>query len=444
MAFGKKGAIPFKKEGLVKKILFVTSNSLATNPRLVKEIRSVVAAGHKATVISFSFNNWSRSLNEELMNGLDAKVQIIQLPGGRENRTAWLFSTVFSFLSGLLIKLGSKNQLVQSTGFFKRSWLMVWALRKQKENFDWVIAHNPGAFVPALQFVKKHGGKLGLDVEDWHPGEYADPSLASKMKAMLSKVIEKAAVITAASPLILEQSRNLTGESGTSHALVNNVFSLQQQPEFNSLPSSPLNMVWFSQTVGLNRGIQDVILAMNGINSTPVNLTLVGHCSSEVKESLVKLLTNHTHSILFLPPVNEVELIRVCSRHHIGLALETGQPFNRDICLTNKLFAYLLAGNAVIASQTTAQQGFMDSYQGIGETYPIGDHRLLAERIEQFIDSPRKLELARKQAYSLAKTQLNWETEEKVFLSLYNLNRDVGSRQDRPAELYMHNQNLPA
>jgi glycosyltransferase involved in cell wall biosynthesis len=436
------GTIPFKREKRVKRILFVTSNSLATNPRLLKEIRSVVTIGHQATVISFSFDNWSKSIDEELVNGLASKVRIIQLSGGRENKSAWLTSTVASFLSHLLVKLGSKNLLVHSICFFKRSWLLSRTLRNQKDDYDWVIAHNPGAFVPALRFAEKCNSKLGLDIEDFHPGEVANPKAAKMMAYIMREMIEKSSVVTAASPLILEQSLKLTESSKPRHAVINNVFSLQQQPKFLQLRPSPLRLIWFSQTVGLNRGIQDVIHAMNRVDRMPIHLTVIGHCTSEVREKLERLLTNRTHNIFFLPPVGETELIRICSQHQIGLALETGEPFNRDICLTNKLFVYLLAGNAVIASQTTAQQIFMNSYPGIGETYPIGNTSLLAERIEQYISSPQNLEAARRQAYNLANTQLNWEVEGITFISLYKLNEGRVKMQEHSAEFFEQNQNL--
>jgi glycosyltransferase involved in cell wall biosynthesis len=414
-----------------KKILFVTTNSLATNPRLVKEIRACLLYGYKVSVISFSFENWSKPINEELIREFQLYVNLVLLPGDNKGKLAWLQSTMLSILSRILIIFGSRDLAVLSMSLFKRSGLLFKILQKKKENHDWVIAHNLGAFVPAMLYAKKHDCKLGIDIEDYHPGETAILAISKKVEYLMRNVMMNANAITAASPLILQQSLGLLLGKVPTHAVINNVFSLQQQlPFFDMLPI-PLKLVWFSQTVGLNRGIQDVILAMNLIYDSAVHLTIIGHCTSEIQQRLKNLMVNGTHRIFFVPPITERELIRLCSQQHIGMALETGEPLNRDLCLTNKLFVYLLAGNAIIASKTAAQQKFINEFPGLGEVYSSGDRQYLARLLIQFMHSPKKLEKARRKAYYTAKTHFNWEEEEKEFITLYGLKKKENLAKSR-------------
>ena len=53
------------------------------------------------------------------------------------------------------------------------------------------------------------------------------------------------------------------------------------------------------------------------------------------------------------PPDRMVDL---CRDYHVGLALEMPEPPNRAICLTNKAFTYILAGLAVVFTDTPGQR----------------------------------------------------------------------------------------
>ena len=55
------------------------------------------------------------------------------------------------------------------------------------------------------------------------------------------------------------------------------------------------------------------------------------------------------------------DMIRLSAEYDVGLALGTTRQPNRDLCLTNKIFSYLLAGNAVAATSTTAQKAIVET-----------------------------------------------------------------------------------
>jgi glycosyltransferase involved in cell wall biosynthesis len=405
-----------------KSILFITTNSFATNPRLTKEVRTCIALGHRVSVISFQFSNWSEELNNQLIYEFANKANLITLAGDRRSKKAWLASTIMQGMAKLFLPLFSENIYLSSTTIFKRSSLLLLALQRQSKSFDLVIAHNPGAFVPAYLYAKAKRIRLGIDIEDFHPGEENDVAKEKGIARLMKFIISRADIVTAASPLILDYSTGKEVYKNKSKGVLNNVFPLSQQPTFKTIPIKPLKLIWFSQTVGLNRGIQDVVQAMNLIEKTKVILTLVGYCSEEVRVKILSISSQPLHTIRFVAPVDEQSLFEVCSNHHIGLALEIGKPLNRDLCLTNKLFAYLLAGNAIIATETSAQKKFFDENSGIGQTFPIGDSRALAELIVQYAILPDTLENDRKCAYQLSKTKLNWEAESALFTSLYELN----------------------
>src|SRR5579871_1828260 len=241
------------------------------------------------------------------------------------------------------------------------------------------------------------------------------------MENLMKNILPGASYISAASPLILQKViQNIPGITSNNET-INNVFSKKNQLPFVSLSferNEPLKLFWFSQHIGMDRGIQDAIEAINGISSFPVHITLLGNCSTEIKKELTGLLVNSNHKLIFKPACAETELIREASLQHIGLALETPHTQNRNIALTNKIFIYLLAGNAILFSETDAQKKFIKEYTGTGNIYPLKDVNHFREILIYWYSNKESLEKYSKENYCLAKNTLNWENESRVFLKL--------------------------
>jgi glycosyltransferase involved in cell wall biosynthesis len=102
----------------------------------------------------------------------------------------------------------------------------------------------------------------------------------------------------------------------------------------------------------------------------------------------------------------------------IGLATELATPYNRDICLTNKIFTYIQAGLAVIASDTTAQVQLLNKHQNIGTPYKKSDAQELANALKLYINNPDFLQKTKQNSYMLGQTTLNWEIESEKLLGI--------------------------
>ena len=62
-------------------------------------------------------------------------------------------------------------------------------------------------------------------------------------------------------------------------------------------------------------------------------------------------------------------MIEFASNFYIGLATEIKLPCNRNICITNKLFAFIQAGNAVDYIDALAWHCFIKQYVDAGFMY---------------------------------------------------------------------------
>ena len=114
---------------------------------------------------------------------------------------------------------------------------------------------------------------------------------------------------------------------------------------------------WFSQTIGLDRGLQSFIQAM-ARTRTRVTLDIRGGNRWGHGERLVELARGLGigDRVNLLPIAPPEEMVRLAASYDIGLSLETDVSENRRFCLTNKIFTYLLAGVPVLLSDTPAQR----------------------------------------------------------------------------------------
>lgn len=405
-----------------KKVLLVTNVNLACNPRCHKEVRTLVNNGCSVSVLKFDIKNWSAEY-EALIESSLPQVNWITLDTGDKFKLRWLTATVVSKIANTFHKLFKNNIALTSYLLDKRSWLLNKKLQQIASQYDLLIAHNPGAFYPVCLAGIKTSVPYAIDVEDYHPGEYSNPSLEQSTRQLMQATLKDAVYVSAAAPLILEYTLKDVQGIAEKSLVINNVFPLDLQPIFQELSindGDPIKLVWFSQNVGLDRGLDDIVNAMNLTADFPIQLTLIGNCSEDTKHTIVSALNSAKHTIIFKSPLPEQQLIQEVAQHHIGLALEANPNLNRRICLTNKLFTYLLCGNAIIASDTEAQVQFMQQHSDVGQTYSSGNVHQLAELISRYYNNKQLLQDNRTCAYRLAAEKLNWEKEQQLFLAVVN------------------------
>ena len=106
------------------------------------------------------------------------------------------------------------------------------------------------------------------------------------------------------------------------------------------------------------------------------------------------------------------------STTEIGLALEPQVSRNSDVCLSNKVFMYLLAGTCIIVTGTKDQKQFFDSLPQVGFTYPCGDVDALADILSTVAIDRKLLVKLSKQSRAQAKKTYNWSVEAPKLLQI--------------------------
>ncbi len=403
-----------------KKIVLVTSAQPSLNPRLVKEADALVEAGYQVEVIYQYWNDWATQLDKDLLEKKRWKYVRVGGDPVQDKLTYWKTRLGLKIAQKLIKFLGFDNGLAElaigrcSTNLLKKA---------KNTPADLYIAHNLSAIPAAVAAAKKHGAKCGFDAEDFHRYEMSnddDNDDVSLKKYIEEKYFPQLDYLTTSSNEIAKKYESFF-PAIKFHTLLNvfprNTFALKAKQHQESL-----KLFWFSQNVGLSRGLQDVIAALKILEGEAIEFHILGFLSLPVKNELDQIIKRADFKILpkitFHPPIQSMDLVPFASNFDIGLATEPGFSINNDIALSNKIFTYTQAGLAIIASDTSAQKNFMESFQNMGYVYEKKNPTSLASILKIYIENKELLTQHQLQSAWYALNELNWDVEKEKFLSV--------------------------
>jgi glycosyltransferase involved in cell wall biosynthesis len=174
---------------------------------------------------------------------------------------------------------------------------------------------------------------------------------------------------------------------------------------------------WFSQTLGLDRGLQDLIDALPFLNRR-AEIHLRGTSSSEFEKWLRERVPKAwREQVIVHPLVSGAELLSRIAEHNIGFAGEMKFCRNKDLTISNKILQYLLGGLAVVASDTKGHREVAAQAPGAVFIYPSGDATALAAQINALLESADTLTRAKEAALQAAQRTFCWERQERALLS---------------------------
>ncbi|MDY7023404.1 MAG: glycosyltransferase, partial [Cyanobacteriota bacterium] len=174
---------------------------------------------------------------------------------------------------------------------------------------------------------------------------------------------------------------------------------------------------WFSQTIGPGRGLETLFQALPHLK-IPLEIHSRGNCSASTRQWIEQQVSLDWRDYIFIhPTVPNGELLSRIAEHDIGLALEQPEVPSRNLTITNKLFQYLQAGLAVIATDTQGQQEVFSQFPSIGQLIPGATPIKLAEALTELLTDPEKLAFAKISALEAAE-KLSWEEQSKKLLTV--------------------------
>jgi glycosyltransferase involved in cell wall biosynthesis len=386
---------------VLRKILFITTSNLATNPRLVKEIELAMRLGLSCTVVQFKLGNWSDQ-KTELLKLKYNKIHFIEISATRKPLMNWLKSSfVELFFSRINFKYLNIKHLAYSIN--KRSYLILKETNNLQVEFDWIIAHNPGSFYPAYILSKRIEAKIGFDIEDYHPGETDNVEKSLRMLKLMNCLLMKANYCSFAAPLIQKEFELKIPNNTNRWFTIINGFPKSEFIEPMPFVSEKIKIVWFSQNITPLRGLEKFINIIADFQDL-IELHLIGDLTLSNK---VKLLQSNSKIVIHSPMIQK-ELHRFLSTFHVGLATDLPLNRNRELAITNKLVAYAQAGLFIVSISAKAHNEFL-KHSGLSFKIIENEDVQIRQCFEELVEFYKKGKLNSVNQFEIA-SKFSWES----------------------------------
>jgi glycosyltransferase involved in cell wall biosynthesis len=392
-----------------KKTALLTAGHLSSCPRLIKEASILSSNGYEVSIVYLESIPRISVLDKHIISeNPNWNFYSIQWENDIDSLISKIYFRVSSLfkLDNIYIQSTSKS-LIDKTLSIKA---------------DLYIAHHPSVLIAAALAAKKYNAQYAYDIEDAFPYVNENSYFDNPNQQILDvekRYINDTAFTTTASPLYSEVYIKNYKLLDRPIDLMN-VFDINNDPiEYKDrVDLKKVSFYWYSQTVGLNRGLQDLFSAINYLPDHSFELHIRGTCTLEVKNILLDLVTNHNHyvNIIFHDsiPMSELELRN--KEHDLGFALEYSNGLNKDLCISNKILDYLRSGLMIVATNTSGHKLIANDLNNDCITYDEGDIKSLGAELLNLINNKNRIVNAKAKSLELANSKYNWTIQSADFL----------------------------
>src|ERR1035441_1056117 len=400
------------------RVCLVGSTNPCHNPRLVREADTLVRVGYAVRVAAVGAGKGLEQRDERLLRTRGWQLERVDL-----HSDVWAGKLRSAWMRGRRRLASAAFQQVKWARFAEYSSctsLPELTRLASAQPADWIIAHTQTVLPAAAAAAKRWNARLGFDCEDL----LSEPGATSceAIRMIERQYFPECQYISVTSNCM---GAHLVKAYGIVEPVVlHNVFPVSladglTPPRARAI-HSPLRVHWVSQTLGVDRGLQDIFEASACLKGE-VELHLRGHASEGQKATILQLAERcGMAGIVKLHPLMEHdEVIKSMGAYDVGLALERPDNPNYGRTITNKVFSYMLAGLAIAATDTPGQREILDQVPTAGFLYPAGNSTVLAEKLGNWINNPGLLLTAKQAAWDAARSKFCWDVEERRFLQLF-------------------------
>lgn len=332
----------------------------------------------------------------------------------------WLGAAVRQKAAQLLVRGGVATRRLEAEAYCRGyGALSAWA---RGERADLYIGHTQPVLPVVASAAERTASRYAFDCEDLLSEEPADGLKADwRRQVILSherNYLPRARYVSTTSIPMRDYLRTRHGLSCTHvwHNCFPLAYSAGVEAPRPVPPNKALRMAWLSATVGPNRGLEDAIAALRTLDGR-FELHVYGNLQAHHQTWWRSIGGEGDDSIRVErhPLLAEPEMIPQLSRYDIGLALEPPDSLNKDLTSSNKLFLYLQAGLAVVASATAGQRSVLEGTPPLGLLYPSGNVAALGAALRSLADDEMRLTY-RLRAWQAGRTRYNWDLQKEMFL----------------------------
>jgi glycosyltransferase involved in cell wall biosynthesis len=287
---------------------------------------------------------------------------------------------------------------------------------------DLTIVHSQAGLWVGAKLLER-GRRVGVDFEDWFSEDVRPEERHIEGMGWLRELEQQLA-------------RECTYSLTTSRAMASAMATEYRSPEpavvYNVFPSSERAMLdgscrdrkdlslpsvhWFSQTIGRDRGLELLFRAVGDV-SIPFEIHLRGNVAPGYRDYLERIVPSGWQERLFIhDTVPNDELLSRIAEHDVGLALETPDIRSRNLTVTNKLFQYVQAGLAVIATDTAGQSEVFAQAPDMGLLIKHNDAAALSRALTQLLGDRNHLKRARQASLEASRRHFCWDVQKNTVI----------------------------
>ena len=239
---------------------------------------------------------------------------------------------------------------------------------------------------------------------------------------------------TFASPLMKSKTVEDCVYEGSNWYVVLNHFVSADFILKDSRNEERLKMVWFSQNVNYQRGLEQIIPVLKKYEDS-IELTLIGNR----KEKFYKEYIEGKDFVKYLPPMDQKSLHLKMSEFDVGLAIEPGKDKNNFIALANKLITYFQSGLFILASDTPAHIDFFNAHPQHGIAVSLEEENLPGV-LDELITNMEGIRSGKIVRFENAKGYC-WETESEKLKAVWEsvAGKMIGTNTNK--DCYQHIRN---
>jgi glycosyltransferase involved in cell wall biosynthesis len=394
-----------------RRVTVVTSGHLSTCPRMLKAADALAEGGFRVRVVATNHEPWATDADADVRASRPWPVTLVNYRRGEPRSVYWRSGIRHRAARAMASAVGPGRVplRVVANAFGRVHEELVDAIAA--EPADLIYGGTAGGLAAVAAAASRLGVPYGLDLEDFHSGEDVGRTRAVTHSLALrieGSVLPPATFLTTSSGDIAAAYR---ATYGVNAAVVHNTFPLPDRPpDFSPAAGNDLRLYWFSQTIAGSRGLEQSIRAIGaaGISAT---LTVRGRPRNGYLASLSALAAacGARVGIRHEPPASPDAMIDLARGYDVGLSLEQPVCANRELCLPNKIFTYILAGLAVVISDTPGQHELGVDLGAAAALVAPDDVSGVAAAFARWARDPALLMSARQAAWRAAMRRWHWE-----------------------------------
>jgi glycosyltransferase involved in cell wall biosynthesis len=343
------------------------------------------AAGHDVIVIGVSYDSKQAELDAQM---LKKRAWIYQAAADlrRGSLLRTMNRTWSRFRSRLARSLLAANLQDPNALGYAVDRLLTCSIQ---QNADLTITHLEVAMWVGTE-LHKRGLRVGVDIEDWYSESIADPILPRSrfLRALEQEILTRSVHVTTTS-MAMADALEATYKCAKPKVIYNSVPAVSASCFASH--NAVTRLIWFSQTLGRDRGLQDVLGALPLLEGD-WTLELRANGSMEMRSWVESQVPPALRSRVNIEPtVPPDELACLVAKHDIGLAPEPPSCRNKALTVSNKMFQYLQLGLLVAASDTPGQREVLNAFPQGGRLYSPGDPASLARVLNSWLLDPLRI-----------------------------------------------------